>query len=169
MSKTTFASFYTNYDHSQISVDKLDPTQEARAIYEINYSDITAGGETAIFWLDKWFADLAPNYLDNDPVKVVLLTACGKSCDNVSGVYGKQSNEYLSQLRACGQLASNLHRTAEAKAKLTAALEVASANANLPLLDRLYVYNDLIRFCKSTNDEAAAKKYAAEMAGLAKH
>ncbi len=164
--KAPFSSFYTNYDHSQISLDKADPAQEARSLYEQNYNDITTGGDTSIFWLDKWFANLASKYVDNDAVKVVLLTACRKSCDNVAATYGKTSDEYLSQLRSYGALGESLGRTAEAKAGLIEAKDIALANAGLPLLDRVYVYNDLVHLCQSTNDSASAKKYIAEMGGL---
>src|SRR5262249_10326318 len=144
----------------------MDPASESRALYEQSYSAVTAGGETAYAWLDKWFGDLASKYIDAEGVKAVLLAACDKNCNNLGDVYGKTSDEYMMQLRGYAQTGAALSRPKETKAALIDAHDVAAANSDLPLLHRLYVYNDLIHFCQASNDAAGVKKYSAEMAAL---
>ena len=109
-----------------------------------------------------------------DAVKVVLQTACRKSCDHTGDSFGKDSSEYLDQLRWYGHLGSMLGKpsdskskiTQEAKAGLDEAREVAAANPKIPLLNRLGAFDELIRFSQSANDQAGAKKYISEMDGL---
>jgi hypothetical protein len=150
-------------------VSSLAPAQEAKVIYDLSYKQVTAGGETAVLWLDPRFGDLAAKNIENDAVKVLLLTACDKSCENVADLYGKDSLEYLGQLRQLGRLGWRLGRGAEAQKSLLEARDVVVANAGLPLLDRLNVYSDLILVCQGLKDSASVKKYTAEMNSLAKH
>jgi hypothetical protein len=167
-SKSSLASAYASYDHSQILLDQSDPVQEAKALYSEGYKDVTTGGDKDIFWLDQWFADLAAKFIESDADKVLLTGACSKSCYNVGELYGKNSLEYLGQLRWYGRLCLVLGRVDEAKKSLISARDVAAANAQLPLLDRLYIYNDLISVCSRANDTAGVKKYTAEMNALPK-
>jgi serine/threonine protein kinase len=168
-SKTPLAQAYTLYDHSQILLASSDPILEARALYDASSKPITAGGESAILWLDQWIPQLAAKFIEHEADKIVLLTGCNKSCDNIGDLYGKSSLEYFSQLRWQGHLAWRLARGAEAKKSLLDARDVALANAELPLLDRLNMYGDLILVCQGTNDKEGVKKYTSEMNALTTH
>jgi len=154
------------YDNGQITLGRIGPLAEAQSLYQESFRRVTAGGADAVFWLDEWFPDLAGEFATTQPEKDKLLLACRTSCDNVAKIYGKNSLEYMIQLRWKGRLAWQLGEKALARESLTRARDLAFANDALPMIERRALYSDLSYVCRGLGDTAAAQKYNDEMNSL---
>jgi serine/threonine protein kinase len=161
--KNYLAQTFSLFENCQISPSGTDPRQEAHSLYEQSFKRVTAGGADSIFWLDEWFPNVAAEFAKTQADKDRLLTACRISCQNVARVYGRDSLEYMIQLRWHGRLAWHLGQGAVARKSLSEARDVANARPSLPLLERRNVYFDLAYVCQGMGDKTAAAKYMDQM------
>ncbi|MBS2008474.1 MAG: serine/threonine protein kinase [Cyanobacteria bacterium SZAS TMP-1] len=166
--RSAVAQTNAKLDGIEVTGDKTDPKEEARALLKQSTGTSGGIGDNRILWLDDHYVELAGNFVDNAADKAVMLVAAGASCNKTEEIYGKNSREYLSQLRGQGLLAWRFKHNGEAKKSLVDARDIVQANPGLPLMDRKAVYSDLIMVCEGMKDSAAVKTYTAEMQALVK-
>jgi len=164
--KNNLAQTFAKFDGIEVTGDKTDPAQEARAIFKQSTVGSGGIGDNRILWLDDAYIDLVGNLVDAETEKAETLVAAGAACNKTADSFGKNSKEYMNQLRGQGLLAFRLKHNDQAKKSLIEARDVAAQNPGLPLSDRKNVYTDLIAVCDATKDANSVKTYTAEMQAL---